>query len=84
MMKNAQHISTVFPISRSDDRSDVTTSFKPGALLINLSGLKVRMMRKIFSKLKIFTWFLATRLITMSIRDTITRKKSIIFQILFR
>lgn len=40
MIKNVQHISTILPIGRSDDNRVWTTSFKPGARFITLSGLK--------------------------------------------
>lgn len=39
MMKNVQQISTILPIGRSDDNRVWTTSFKPGARFITLSGL---------------------------------------------
>ena len=71
-------------MSLNDESSDVTTSLRPGALLMSLSGLKVLMILKIFSRLSILTWFLATMLMTMSTSDTKTRLKSMMFQMLLR
>lgn len=38
-MKNVQQINTMLPMGLNEDSSVCTTSFKPGALLITLSGL---------------------------------------------
>lgn len=41
MIKNVQHISTMFPIGRNDDNSVCTTNFNPGARLITLKQRKI-------------------------------------------
>jgi hypothetical protein len=38
IMKNVQHINTMFPMGLSEDSNVCTTSFKPGARFITLSG----------------------------------------------
>lgn len=40
IIKNVQHMRTMFPIGRKDDNNVCTTNFKPGALFITLKGRK--------------------------------------------
>ena len=84
IMKNEQQISTVFPIGRSEDSSDSTTSFKPGALLIARSGRSVRIILNIFSRLKTRILLSAIELINKSTKEHNTRKKSIRFHPSFK
>lgn len=42
MIKNVQHIRTIFPIGLNDDNNVCTTNFNPGARFITLSGLRER------------------------------------------
>lgn len=39
MIKNVQHIKTIFPIGRNDESNVCTTNLSPGALLITRNGL---------------------------------------------
>lgn len=84
IIKNEHVIRTVFPIGFSEDKRDVTTSFSPGALLIARSGLSVRMILRIFKRLRTRILFLARTLMIRSASDASTRKKSMIFQPSFR
>lgn len=45
MMKNVQHIKTIFPIGRRDESKVCTTSFRPGALLMTRRGRRDRNRR---------------------------------------
>lgn len=42
MIKNVQHINTIFPIGLNEDNNVCTTNFKPGALLITRKGRNER------------------------------------------
>lgn len=57
MRKNVQHIKTMFPIGFRDISSDWTTSFKPGALWITLSGFKTLKSLKSLNIPNILFWF---------------------------
>ena len=84
IIKNEHVIRTVFPIGFKEDNNDVTTSFNPGALLIARNGLSVRIILRILSRLKTRTLFLAIKLMITSASEATTRKKSTIFQPLFK
>lgn len=45
MIKNVQHMRTMFPIGLSEDISVCTTSFNPGARLITRRGRRERRRR---------------------------------------
>lgn len=45
IMKNVQHIKTIFPIGRKDESKVCTTSFRPGALLMTRRGRRDRSRR---------------------------------------
>ena len=70
----------MFPIGRIEDKSVVTTSFRPGALLITRNGLSVRKRRNTRSTPNILLLLFRIKVIMISLLDIITINMSILFQ----
>ena len=80
MMKKVQQIRTMLPIGFNEESNVWTTSFKPGALLITLKGLRALTSLNTRRIPKIFE--VCPKMMTMlvSIKDTMTRVPSMMFQ----
>ena len=78
-MKKVQQIRTMFPIGRIEDKSVVTTSLSPGALLITRNGLSVRKRRNTRSMPNILLLLFSDKVMMISQLEMTTRNISILF-----
>ena len=84
MMKNVAAISTMFPMGFKEVIRVSTTTFRPGALLITLNGLRVLSARKTRNTPKMELSVFVVKVTMTSIQETTTKKPSITFHVLRR